>query len=708
MQFEVLFLVVAVQLFLVSAQVLFSHPTEGEVISGDVPFVLNVAESTSAPYFSQMTNFSLYLLAGSYSSPIALFAWNLSDVNPSTVANNVNIPSDMGTNAKDAYFLGIRGSVLLASTLSVTYFSPIFTLKNMTGPSSLIPVATTRTLTAATGTATDTGISTPSSKPLARAINCLDPNTGIDIVVSIGDISVDSACLRSALSMLDLLGSKTRTATTIPIASTTMTPTSESTTSSRAPAVGIGSPDTTSASSSSQTSASASTETSTSSGFSGRVIYITIIAAFALLAPIICLWLALRHRASHALQPPSPSPFAMFRPLFSSLKGFAVLSKGKDTQQQTQPRPKRKHSDAEKGQGLEVHVTRSLRHVSTRHPQSGTPAVNSNSNMVQRRAFEEMYAKRESRKTILAELEGDSVVPEMPGMPAAATGTVASESRPRYGRESVASEIGRWRTELDQAFDFYDARRRSEAMSARRGADTERYGERERSSDRDSVATRGTTVLSEGKQGRVVRGREVANIVTFTRKPVPPPPLPTQSSSQSQAQRAIPSRASLQERDLPSIPHIAHLSTLPSSRPKTGPPIPTSRFSVRSASLPRSTTTNTHPRSNSISNPDWTSNLDSRAKARITQLEDEVFKREASVVVRGIEEEKRVRKVRRERRERRREELLRGGVGGSANVDVDVVRWVGKGKDVDLDEEEDEEGRGEEKENTHAASSPRM
>jgi len=71
MQLELLFLVVAVQLFLVSAQVSFSHPTEGEVISGDVPFVLNVAESTSAPYFSQMTNFSLYLLAGTYSSPVS-------------------------------------------------------------------------------------------------------------------------------------------------------------------------------------------------------------------------------------------------------------------------------------------------------------------------------------------------------------------------------------------------------------------------------------------------------------------------------------------------------------------------------------------------------------------------------------------------------------------------------------------------------------
>ncbi|KAG4434498.1 hypothetical protein IFR05_010003 [Cadophora sp. M221] len=106
MRFEHLFLVVVFVTvhFLPgsAAQVVFSRPTEGEVISGDVPFVLTVAESTSAPFFSQMTNFSLYLLAGSYSSPIALFAWNLSTINPSTVDNSVNIPSDMGTNAKDA------------------------------------------------------------------------------------------------------------------------------------------------------------------------------------------------------------------------------------------------------------------------------------------------------------------------------------------------------------------------------------------------------------------------------------------------------------------------------------------------------------------------------------------------------------------------------------------------------------------------------
>lgn len=75
MRFELLFLVFAVEFFPVPAQVLFSRPAQGEVISGDVPFILTVKESTSAPYFSQMTNFSLYLLAGSYSSPVSYSIW---------------------------------------------------------------------------------------------------------------------------------------------------------------------------------------------------------------------------------------------------------------------------------------------------------------------------------------------------------------------------------------------------------------------------------------------------------------------------------------------------------------------------------------------------------------------------------------------------------------------------------------------------------
>ena len=55
----------------ISGQVYFNQPTAGEIINGGEPFAVSVTESYSAPYFSQMTNFSLLLLAGTYSSPVS-------------------------------------------------------------------------------------------------------------------------------------------------------------------------------------------------------------------------------------------------------------------------------------------------------------------------------------------------------------------------------------------------------------------------------------------------------------------------------------------------------------------------------------------------------------------------------------------------------------------------------------------------------------
>jgi hypothetical protein len=55
----------------VSAQVYWTQPSAGEIIMGGVPFIMSVPDSYSAPYFSQMTNFSLLLLAGNYSSPVS-------------------------------------------------------------------------------------------------------------------------------------------------------------------------------------------------------------------------------------------------------------------------------------------------------------------------------------------------------------------------------------------------------------------------------------------------------------------------------------------------------------------------------------------------------------------------------------------------------------------------------------------------------------
>lgn len=66
-----LLFVLAVQWLPISAQVYFNQPTAGEVINGGVPFIVSVTDSYTAPYFSQMTNFSLVLCAGTYSSPVS-------------------------------------------------------------------------------------------------------------------------------------------------------------------------------------------------------------------------------------------------------------------------------------------------------------------------------------------------------------------------------------------------------------------------------------------------------------------------------------------------------------------------------------------------------------------------------------------------------------------------------------------------------------
>ncbi len=70
MQLEIWF-IVALQCLPGSAQVYFGHPVAGDVIDGNVPFLLTVTEPIMAPFFSQMTNFSLFLFAGSYSSPVS-------------------------------------------------------------------------------------------------------------------------------------------------------------------------------------------------------------------------------------------------------------------------------------------------------------------------------------------------------------------------------------------------------------------------------------------------------------------------------------------------------------------------------------------------------------------------------------------------------------------------------------------------------------
>ncbi len=174
MSLKLLF-VSSLQWLLISAQVYFHQPTAGEIINGGVPFIVASTDSFSAPYFSQMTYFSLLLLAGTYSSPVSLFkphfravltlpqvtlyAWNLSNTSPSTVSNSIIIPPSIGPSATSAYFFGLKGSILLNTSIAITYFSPKFTLHNMTGSNSLIPYVPAATPTTSTWVVGGTTIS---------------------------------------------------------------------------------------------------------------------------------------------------------------------------------------------------------------------------------------------------------------------------------------------------------------------------------------------------------------------------------------------------------------------------------------------------------------------------------------------------------------------------------------------------------------------
>lgn len=75
MMWKILFLG-GLQCLPIYAQITFSSPSTGQVISGGAPFTVACGDSLAAPYFSQMSNFSIALFAGSYSSLVSAFSTN--------------------------------------------------------------------------------------------------------------------------------------------------------------------------------------------------------------------------------------------------------------------------------------------------------------------------------------------------------------------------------------------------------------------------------------------------------------------------------------------------------------------------------------------------------------------------------------------------------------------------------------------------------
>jgi hypothetical protein len=230
MSLKLLF-VSSLQWLLISAQVYFHQPTAGEIINGGVPFIVASTDSFTAPYFTQMTYFSLLLLAGTYSSPVSLFkphfravltlpqvtlyAWNLSNTSPSTVSNSIIIPPSIGPSATSAYFFGLKGSILVNTSIAITYFSPKFTLHNMTGSNSLIPYVPVATPTTSTWVLEGTTIPVTQTASPGRLITCNSANNSVQEVGETGGYGpvLDEGCELEALGYFKVLVTQTRTVT---------------------------------------------------------------------------------------------------------------------------------------------------------------------------------------------------------------------------------------------------------------------------------------------------------------------------------------------------------------------------------------------------------------------------------------------------------------------------------------------------------------
>ncbi|KAE8453190.1 hypothetical protein EG329_011257 [Mollisiaceae sp. DMI_Dod_QoI] len=536
--------VVVLQCLSVSAQVYFSQPVAGEIIMGGVPFIVSVYESYSVPYFGQMTNFSLLLFAGSYHSPLTLYAWNLSTTNPSSVSSSIIFPRAIGPNATNAYFLGVQGSLTANTSISTTYYSPLFTLQNMTGASSLLPSAPSSPTTAQPSTFTFSSTTVISAETAApgRAISCLS-SSGSETTGETGGVGgvINQECESAALSAFALLATQTRTLTAgaaplvtsppaypeyaallaeatasssgIPHSSSGTSSTQYPTSTSTSGENGIGSPNGNTASSSSNSELSEMTT-------------MLIIAGITLATVVLLFWIWTRYRRNRqaALPPastplPSPGPecppsrcmhispecdCSRLRKMYDGVvKEFNTLRLG--TMSLRSGSSNADPSEAEKGlanHGARPGTSGSRSMLMTAG--SGSPTMG-RENDERRRRFEDEYRRRcasrasqrslrsmrstRSQRTVLAELEGDlgpygmesgDVVPPMP---------TESAVFALFSSNSVdEEEEARYETVM---------RTRNKTFVVRR-----------------------KTMVGEGKSGIVVKGKVAANIVAVRRRAV--------------------------------------------------------------------------------------------------------------------------------------------------------------------------------------------
>ncbi|CZR52211.1 uncharacterized protein PAC_02088 [Phialocephala subalpina] len=499
---------------------------------GGVPFIVSVYDSLSLPYFGQMTNFSLLLLAGTYPSPLTLCAWNLSSTNPSSVSTSIHFPRAVGPNATNAYFLGIQGYLASNTSISTTYYSPLFTLMNMTGSSTLLPSTPSPPASTQPSTFTfpSTTIRSLVTATPGRSVSCISPSGDKSTGETGGSGGiVNQECESAALSAFALLATQTRTLTAGAAPLVTSPPAfpqfaallAEATISSSS-----------SISSTSTTSSSAPTSTSndnglgpeittpsTSSSETAKMAYVLIITGITLATVVLLFWIWTRYRRNRQPPPsslplPSPGPecppskclhmhdeceCSRLRRMYDGVvKEFNILRLGSLSIRSNASNAD--SSEAEKGlANLAARPgTSGSRSGLMSSGASGSPTLGRENNE-RRRRFEDEYRKRrasrasqKSQRTVLAELEGD-------------LGPYANEL------EDVVPPMPTERA----VFALF-----SSGLIGNGEGEEERYEGVIRTRNK-TFAVRRKTVVGEGKSGVVVKGKLAANIVAVRRKAVP-------------------------------------------------------------------------------------------------------------------------------------------------------------------------------------------
>jgi len=355
---------------------------------------------------------------------------------PSSVSNSITLPRSIGPSAVSAYFLGMSGSLSLNSSISVTYFSSKFTLTNMTGPSSAIPS------TSSTPVSSSVASTTTSS---GRLIVCTSDD-GDAIEGETGGLGgiVNQACELAALAVISILAmaatiTTTATRTSSIIQLTTTPPavtgyaaqiitTSASSLSSTATGTARLS-STSSITSQSAIGTSTASSSATSSHQNSKMVYCLVIAGLTLATVIALFWIWRRYRSVKNYCDHFDCDHPEWRKKFDRI---------------LRPVPMKKlvEPDSEKGPiitPIEAAPPAPFISVPTRTFESEREAeaeamaiAASMAAATRRQRFEEAMGKRASRrssrasrKTILAELEGDLGVggediipiPPMPPVP---------------------------------------------------------------------------------------------------------------------------------------------------------------------------------------------------------------------------------------------------------------------------------------------------